>query len=227
MTEKTITIWSDPRWKVLFDVTKLNRVKPWQIRLVEVIRDLMEELERRNIIDLNSCGVAACSAATIHRMKTELLLKADKPRAIEEGRDKELLMVPPPLDLPCMPEFMVVAMNELIRALKEVFDRSSGRSCEEEKAHFMVLDIKVDDFLVKIEERLEEFLEGMRRIFGDRELVDFREIFRNADRLEAARRLILLLFAASKGIIQLVEDDEHKLVAVRWNGGSRGAKSQN
>ena len=64
-------------------MTKLGRVKPWQIRLVEVIKSLMEELERLESVDLNSCGVAAYSAATIHRMKTERLLKADIPRVSE------------------------------------------------------------------------------------------------------------------------------------------------
>ena len=38
MAEKTITIWSNPKWKVLFDVTRLNRVKPWDVRLAEIVR---------------------------------------------------------------------------------------------------------------------------------------------------------------------------------------------
>ncbi len=228
MAEKTITIWSDPRWRVLFDVTKLGRVKPWQIRLVEVIRELMEELEKRSTIDLNSCGIAAYSAATIHRMKTELLLKADKPRVSDGEKSRGILIVPPPVDLPCMPEFMVVAVNELIQALREVFTKSGRKNREEEeKALLAVFDVKMDEFLIKIEERLEEFLNGMRKIFKDKEIIDLRELFKNADRLEAARRFILLLFAAARGIVQLVEDDEHRLIAVRWNGGSRRAEGQN
>jgi hypothetical protein len=108
VADRVITIWSDPRWRVLFDVTRLDRVKPWQIKLVEVLRALMEELEKIGLIDLNSCGVAAYSAATIHRMKTELLLKADKPRSVEDDLRRGIMVVPPPIDLPCMPEFMVV-----------------------------------------------------------------------------------------------------------------------
>ena len=229
MAEKTITIWSDPRWRILFDVTKLNRVKPWQIRLVEMIRALMEELERRSFLDLGSCGVAACSAATIHRMKTELLLKADRPRVEDGGREREVLVVPPPVDLPCMPEFMVVTVNELIRALKEIFSKANRKNDggEEEKALLAVFDVKIDEFLVKLEERLEEFLDGLRRIFGDKEIIGLSEVFEGVDKLEAARRFILLLFAAARGVVELIEDDEFKLIAVKWNGGSGGVKGEN
>ena len=224
MAEKTITIWSDPRWRILFDVTKLNRVKPWQIRLVEMIRALMEELERRSLLDLGSCGVAACSAATIHRMKTELLLKADRPRVEDGGREREVLVVPPPVDLPCMPEFMVVTVNELIRALREIFSKANRKN---EKALLAVFDVKIDEFLVKLEERLEEFLDGLRRIFGDKEIIGLNEVFEGVDKLEAARRFILLLFAAARGVVELIEDDEFKLIAVKWNGGSGGVKGEN
>jgi len=221
-----ITIWNDPRWKVLFDVTKLDRVKPWQIKLVEVIRALMEELERRELIDLNSCGVAAYSAATIHRMKTERLLKADIPTSSEGSKLREIMPVPPPVELPYIPEFMVTTMNELIQALKAIFLKTGQKKGEEEEKVFLeVFDVKLDEFLVKIEERLEEFLEGLQRIFGDKEIIGVGDLFSGIDRLEAARRFILLLFAAAKGIVELIEDEECRLIAVKWNGGARRAES--
>jgi len=224
VAEKVITIWSDPRWRVLFDVTKLDRVKPWQINLVEAIRALMEELERRGMIDLNSCGVAVYSAATIHRMKTERLLKADVPPAPEDKRIGEVMLIPPPIQLPYMPEFMVVTIGELIQALKTIFLKAEKRGVEGDRALLEVLDVKLDEFLVRIEERLEEFLDGLQRIFGDRDLIMARELFSGVDRLEAARRFILLLFAAARGIVELIGDEECRLVAVRWSGGGGGSQ---
>ena len=191
---------------------------------MEILEALMRELERRSILDLSSCGVAAYSAATIHRMKTELLLKADKPRQPEGEKPGKLLVVPPPVDLPCMPEFMVATIGELIQALKSVFSKSGRESRDEEERMLLeVFDVKLDEFLVRIEERLEEFLEGLRRIFDGKEFVDVREVFRGADRVEAARRFILLLFAAAKGYVEIVEDEELRVIAVKWNGGSGGA----
>ncbi len=208
---------------MLFDVTKLGRVKPWQIRLVEVIKSLMEELERLESVDLNSCGVAAYSAATIHRMKTERLLKADIPTVSEGDKVRNVMIVPPPVNLPYMPEFMVTTVNELVQALRSVFLKSQKKKKDEEyRALLEGFDVKLDEFLVKIEEKLEEFLEGLEIIFGDKEIVDIADIFSGADRLEAARRFILLLFAAAKGIVELIEDDECKLIAVKWNGSGPG-----
>ncbi|HDD66603.1 MAG TPA: hypothetical protein ENG52_03155 [Nitrososphaeria archaeon] len=184
----------------------------------------MRELERKDILDLSSCGVAAYSAATIHRMKTELLLKADKPRQPGGEKPGKLLVVPPPADLPCMPEFMVATIGELIQALRSVFSkRGRGSGGEEDKVLLEVFDVRLDEFLVRIEERLEEFLEGLRRIFDGKEFVDVREVFRGADRVEAARRFILLLFAAAKGYVEIVEDEELRVIAVKWNGGAGGA----
>jgi len=194
VADKVITIWNDPRWRVLFDVTKLDRVKPWQIKLVEVIRALMEELEKYEKLDLNSCGIAAYSAATIHRMKTERLLKADIPSVENRRKVIENLVVPPPVDLPYVPEFMITTMGELVQALRSLFLKTERK---------------------KDEERLEEFLQGLQRIFGDKEIIDVSNIFMGVDRLEAARRFILLLFAAAKGVVELIEDDECRLVAVR------------
>ena len=215
MADKVITIWNDPRWRVLFDVTKLDRVKPWQIKLVEVIRALMEELEKYEKLDLNSCGIAAYSAATIHRMKTERLLKADIPSVENRRKITENLVVPPPVDLPYMPEFMITTIGELVQALRSLFLKTERKKDDEERIILDVFDVKMDDFLVKIEERLEEFLQGLQRIFGDKEIIDVSNLFMGVDRLEAARRFILLLFAAAKGVVELIEDEECRLIAVR------------
>ncbi|MCD6235860.1 MAG: hypothetical protein J7J94_02550 [Thaumarchaeota archaeon] len=183
----------------------------------------MEELERAGNVDLNSCGIAAYSAATIHRMKTERLLKADIPRTSDENRGREVLIVPPPVNLPYMPEFMVATVNELVQALRAVFLKpQQKKDVEEEKALLEVFDVKLDEFLVKIEERLEEFIEGLERIFEEKEIVDVADIFSGVDKLEAARRFILLLFAAARGVVELIEDDECRLIAVKWNGGGLG-----
>lgn len=226
VAEKVITIWNDPRWKVLFEVTRLNRVKPWQIKLVEVVKSLMEELEKYGNLDLNSCGIAAYSAATIHRMKTERLLKADIPSTQEDRKIGKTMIVPPPVSLPYTPEFMVATVGELVQALRALFMKAERRKNDEENSILEVFDVKLDEFIVKLEERLEEFLEGLRRIFGDQEIIDLPSLFTGADKLEAARRFILLLFAAAKGIVELVEDEECRLIAVKWNGRAREIESQ-
>lgn len=215
MADRVITIWSDPRWRILFDITKLDRVKPWQIKLVEILQALMEELERCERLDLNSCGVAVYSAATIHRMKTERLLKADVPSVENRQMISENLIVPPPVDLSYMPEFMITTVGELVQALKSLFLKMEKKNENGREPIFDIFDAKMDEFLVKIEERLEEFLQGLQRIFGNKEMIDVSGLFLGVDMLEAARRFILLLFAAARGMVELIEDEEYRLIAVR------------
>jgi len=124
-----ITIWDNPEWRVLFDVTRLERVKPWQVKLAEIIESLMKELKNIGMIDFHSCGVAAYSAAIIHRMKTERLLKFDIPRTPKERPNMTL---PPPVNLPLIPDFMITTMNELIEALQNLLARSRREKVKEE-----------------------------------------------------------------------------------------------
>lgn len=213
MAEKTITIWSNPKWRVLFDVTRLNRVKPWDVRLAEIVKALMEELQKLDLVDLQSCGVAAYSAATIHRMKSEKLLKADIPRTLKE---RPSLLVPPPINLPMAPEFLTSTLTELIEALQKVLSRKRNGEAVEQKPLLETFDVKIDQFLLKLEERVEEFIKTLREIFRERDEIEFMELVRNVDRLEAARRFILLLFAAARGVVELYQDDAG--IRVKWIG---------
>ena len=203
---------------MLFDITRLNRVKPWEIRLAELVKALMEELQRLELIDLQSCGVAAYSAATIHRMKSERLLKADVPSVPRMRPD---LFVPPPIDLPLTPEFMTTTMAELINALKAALSRRKPGEADERKPVLEGFDVKIDEFLIKLEERLEEFVGTLREMFEGRAAMSFKELVEGVDRLEAARRFILLLFAAARGIVELEQDEDGSgEIKVRWIGGS-------
>ncbi len=212
--ERVITIWSDPRWRILFDVTRINRVKPWEVRLAEIMKALLEELQAMEIIDLQSCGVAAYSAATIHRIKSEKLLKADTPPM---PRERPIYVIPPPIDLPLPPEFMVATMGELIQALKTIF-RKQNKENGERKENLEIPEVNLDEFLVKLEEKVEEFLETLRELLDGRNVISFRELSANVDRLEAARRFILLLFAAARGVVELEETGDGEIL-VRWIGG--------
>ncbi len=213
MAEKTITIWSNPKWRVLFDVTRLNRVKPWNVRLAEIVKALMEELQKLGLVDLQSCGVAAYSAATIHRMKSERLLRADIPRVLKE---RPSLLVPPPINLPMAPEFLTSTLTELIEALQKVLSKKRNGETVEQKPVLEAFDVKIDQFLLKLEERVEEFIKTLKEIFREKDEIEFTELVRNVDRLEAARRFILLLFAAARGVVELYQDDVR--IRVKWVG---------
>lgn len=214
MSEKTITIWSDPRWKILFDVTRLDRVRPWEINLAKIIRTLLEELRKLEIIDLNPCGIALYSAATIHRMKTEKLLRLDTP---SQPREKPQLAIPQPIDLPVPPEFMILTIQELATSLEAVlYQNIKTKNIPEQLQTFTGLSF--EDYLVKLEERIEEFIKTLREIFTEFEMIEFRILVEGVDKLEAVRRFILLLFAAARGVVEIIQDEETGRIVVKWVG---------
>lgn len=212
MSEKVITIWNDPRWKILFDVTRLDRVKPWEINLVKIIRALLEELKKLEIIDLNPCGIALYSAATIHRMKTEKLLRSDTP---SQPKEKPQLVIPQPIDLPIPPEFMILTIQELASSLEAVLYQDIKTKNIPERLQAFT-DLSFEDYLVKLEERIEEFIKTLREIFTEYEIVEFRVLVEGVDKLEAVRRFILLLFAAARGVVEIIQDEETGKIVVKW-----------
>jgi len=72
--------------------------------------------------------------------------------------------------------------------------------------------------LVKLEEELENFISTLRGRFESREFISLSELIEDGDRLEVARRFILLLFTAARGLVEFVHDDDMKLIGVRWIG---------
>lgn len=217
MAEKIITIWSDPKWKILFDVTRIDRVKPWEVNLVSIIRALIEELEKLEIIDLNPCGIALYSAATIHRMKTEKLLKLDTP---SQPKEKPQLIIPQPIDLPVPPEFMVLTIQELVSSLEAVlYHKVKVANMPEQLQAFTELNF--EDYLVKLEERIEEFIETLKHILLEYEQIEFKTLIGGSDRLEAVRKFILLLFAAARGVVEVFQDEGTGKIMVKWVGKAR------
>jgi len=214
MSEKTITIWSDPRWKVLFDVTRIEKVRPWEVNLVKIIRALIEELKKLEIVDLNPCGIALYSAATIHRLKAEKLLRLDIP---SQPKEKPQLIIPHPIDLPIPPEFMILTIQDLAKSLESIlYQKTKTENAPQVLQTF--IDLSFEDYLVKLEERIEKFIDTLKDIFVEHEIIEFKALIEGVDRIEAVRRFILLLFAAARGVIEILQDEETGKIMVKWIG---------
>jgi chromatin segregation and condensation protein Rec8/ScpA/Scc1 (kleisin family) len=77
------------------------------------------------------------------------------------------------------------------------------------------VDIKLDDYLVKIEEEFGEFLEELMALLSSSPEFPLEELIRGLSRLEAVKRIILLLFAASRGYVDVLQDELTGKVIVR------------
>jgi len=195
-----------PPWKILLNIISLQKIKPWEIELQILIRSFLDDLKRSGYIDFSSSGTILLSSAIIHRMKTENILKIDKQEVslIKKIND----FVPPPIQLPIKSEYTITTFKELIDALEKVLREIDQKSIEEKIIAPKGIDIKVEEFILKIEEEIEKFYEFINNILSKKEKISFRELIINVDRKEAVKRFILLLFIASRKYIDLIEEND-------------------
>ncbi len=198
--------WVRSPWRVLFDITNWDKLRVWEVNLRELLRSLLMVLKRKEVFDFISSGIVVYSAATLHRMKTERLLAADEVPVIKQ---KQEYFIPPPIVPPLRGEFVTTTILELIDALKRVLSEPSPQPKQDTIEQ---QQLNIEDFIIKIEEKIEEFYIFIKEVLKNKGTITLDEVMSGVDRLEAVRRFILLLFIASRGMIAMTEDDDGKVL---------------
>lgn len=196
-------------WRLLLNPAELRRFRPWSVKLIPLIRQLAEVV-RGLSITLSQAGVAIYTAAVIHREKSERIDEQEQTRRFERPD----LLVPPPIEIPLRGDVLTLTLLDVVRELMGVLEKMSGgtRSGKFEQIN---VDIKLDDYLVKIEEEFGEFLEELMALLSSSPEFPLEELIRGLSRLEAVKRIILLLFAASRGYVDVLQDELTGKVIVR------------
>jgi chromatin segregation and condensation protein Rec8/ScpA/Scc1 (kleisin family) len=196
-------------WRLLLNPAELRRFGPWSVKLIPLIRQLAEVV-RGLSITLSQAGVAVYTAAVIHREKSERIDEQEQTRRFERPD----LLVPPPIEIPLRGDVLTLTLLDVVRELMGVLEKMSGgpRSGKFEQIN---VDIKLDDYLVKIEEEFGEFLEELMALLSSSPEFPLEELIRGLGRLEAVKRIILLLFAASRGYVDVFQDELTGKVIVR------------
>jgi len=189
---------------MLFDVTRLDKIKVWEVRLYEVLSEFSKALRKQGYIDFNIAGIAILSAATIHRIKTEKLLQGDVP---PKPKPKPDITVLPPIELPLRPEVVATTIQEVVSALQKALIQAAREKTSTTPPPVQENRLILADFLVKIEEELGKFLVRLAEIFREREMIAFSELVKDQPRIEAAKTFILLLFAAARRLVLLTQPE--------------------
>jgi chromatin segregation and condensation protein Rec8/ScpA/Scc1 (kleisin family) len=196
-------------WRLLLNPAELRRFRPWSVKLVPLIRQLAEVV-RGLSITLSQAGVAIYTAAVIHREKSERIDEQEQARRFERPD----LLVPPPIEIPLRGDVLTLTLLDVVRELMGVLEKISSGP-QSGKFEQINVDIKLDDYLVKIEEEFGEFLEELMALLSSSPEFPLEELIRGLSRLEAVKRIILLLFAASRGYVDVLQDELTGKVIVR------------
>ena len=200
-----------PPWNILFEVSKLEKVTPWNVNIAYLLRSFLSEMERTEKVDFRASGVALDSSALIYLMKSKLLLTLQEPPVSPKAPTD---FVPPPLFLPLRHELTSTTIEHLLDVLKEVLNGEKFLTLNpvvKEHSVFPALtDLlpQFDKFMAELELQVDQLYSILREKVGGQGIIDFTTLSKGATRIEALRMFIYLLFLAQNGLVSLWQNEE-------------------
>jgi len=199
-----------PPWNILFEISKLEKLTPWNVNIAYLLTSFLSEMERAGKVDFRASGVALDSSALIYLMKSKLLLTLQEPPTPPKTPQD---FAPPPLFLPLRHELTSTTIKHLLEVLDDVLKGEKLSRLDKVVAQPVlpaVSDIlpQLDIFLMEIEVQMEKLYALLCEKVKGAGIIEFSTLIRGIARIEAIRTFILLLFLAQNGRVSLWQDEE-------------------
>jgi chromatin segregation and condensation protein Rec8/ScpA/Scc1 (kleisin family) len=199
-----------PPWNILFELNKLDKLKPWNVNISYLLRSFLSEMERSGKVDFRASGVALDSSALIYLMKSKLLLTLQEPPAPPKPPPD---FIPPPLFLPLRHELTSTTIQNLLEVLDEVLKGEKLNRLDRIVSQPVLPSVtdllpQFDAFLAELEARMQTLYELLCEKVKGAGIIEFSTIIKGVDHMEAVRTFILLLFLAQDGKVSLWQNEE-------------------
>lgn len=203
-----------PPWNILFEISKLEKLTPWNVNIAYLLRTFLYEMEKNapEKVDFRASGVALDSSALIYLMKSKLLLTLQEPPAPPPRVSSDF--VPPPLFLPLRHELTSTTIQHLLEVLDDVLKGERLHNLKHVTEQHPILPAvtdllpKFDRFIAELESEVDKLYSRLMEITGGQGIVDFTTLTKDATRIEALRMFIYLLFLAQDGLVSLWQNEE-------------------
>ena len=203
-----------PPWNILFEISKLEKLTPWNVNIAYLLRTFLLEMEKNapEKVDFRASGVALDSSALIYLMKSKLLLTLQEPPPPPPKVPTDF--VPPPLFLPLRHELTSTTIQHLLEVLDDVLKGekllSLRPAIEQHPVLPAVTDLlpKFDKFIAELEMQVDQLYAILVERTGGQGIIDFTTLSKGATRIEALRMFIYLLFLAQDGLVSLWQNEE-------------------
>ncbi len=201
-----------PPWNILFEISKLEKLTPWNVNIAYLLRSFLSEMERTDKMDFRASGVALDSSALIYLMKSKLLLTLQEPPAPPPKGPQDY--VPPPLFLPLRHELTSTTIQHLLEVLDDVLKGERllnlNHVIEQHPILPSVTDLlpQFDKFMAEIELQINNLHAVLCEKVGGSGIIDFSTLTKAMTRIEALRTFIYLLFLAQDGLVSLWQNEE-------------------
>lgn len=208
-----------PPWNILFEIHKLEKVKPWNVNISFLLTSFLDEMQKQGEVDFRASGVALDSSAFIYLMKSKLLLKLEEPPATPKLPSD---FIPPPIFLPLRYELTSTTIEQLLEALDSVL---KGERLLPLKPRIEPLLPspeeylpEIDRYLMEIESLMEKLYDDMLHLAKGQPFINFTTLVAGKNRLEAIRTFILLLFLAQRQQIWVWQEEEFGEIHISVRG---------
>jgi len=199
-----------PPWNILFDISKLEKLTPWNVNISYLLNSFLSEMERNGKVDFRASGVALDSSALIYLMKSKLLMTLQEPPPAPKPPGD---FVPPPLFLPLRHELTSTTIHHLLEVLDDVLKGEKLSHLDRVVPQpvlpaFSDLLPQFDAFLQEIELQMDKLYELLCEKVQGTGIIEFSALTKDASRMEAIQMFILLLFLAQDGKVNLWQNEE-------------------
>ncbi len=199
-----------PPWNILFDISKLEKLTPWNVNISYLLNSFLSEMERNGKVDFRASGVALDSSALIYLMKSKLLMTLQEPPAQPKPPGD---FVPPPLFLPLRHELTSTTIHHLLEVLDDVLKGEKLSHLDRVVPQpvlpaFSDLLPQFDAFLQEIEVQMDKLHELLCEKVQGTGIIEFSALTKDTSRMETIRMFILLLFLAQDGKVNLWQNEE-------------------
>jgi len=203
-----------PPWNILFEISKLEKLTPWNVNIAYLLRTFLLEMEKTGPekVDFRASGVALDSSALIYLMKSKLLLTLQEPPPQPPKVPTDF--VPPPLFLPLRHELTSTTIQHLLEVLDDVLKGEKlltlRPTTEQHPVLPAVTDLlpKFDKFIAELEMQVDKLYALLVERTSGQGIIDFTTLSKGATRIEALRMFIYLLFLAQDGLVSLWQNEE-------------------
>jgi chromatin segregation and condensation protein Rec8/ScpA/Scc1 (kleisin family) len=206
-------------WNILFEIHKLEKVKPWNVSISFLLTSFLEEMQKRGEVDFRASGVALDSSAFIYLMKSKLLLKLEEPPAQPKLPPD---FIPPPIFLPLRYELTTTTIEHLLEALDSVLKGEKLLPLRPRLEPILPppteIIPQIDRYLMEIENLMDTLYGEIIRLSKGEPFLDFAKLTLEKDKLEAIRIFILLLFLAQKQRVWLWQAEEFGEIYISVKG---------
>ncbi|MEM3712936.1 MAG: hypothetical protein QXR97_05315 [Thermoproteota archaeon] len=211
--------------EVIFDLIRLRRINPWDIKISSILKQLSRELREKGYMQFTLSGFLLLASSIVYLRKTETLLSIES-REEEASENDEALDVPiealeraSAFEVPLRPSQPVIDLEQLVKALLKILDKEYSKKPFEEEPLPPIVP-QQDEFMRDIEKKVEDFKKNLLELISDQGRVSLRYLLEGKQPLEAARTFILILFILSEPGFDIIFEGEEYYIVVE-NGFER------